>query len=156
MISCKDPQSAGIDGQGFMQAEFCREIDNRPVIYIAAVYNAPGLVLFDIFIQPPEGMVDTAVEHQFGGAFLHLFRGDLLQEGDRVVLDLAPECWVQIREDADNLRMPCPLEVVCQCTKTFVKMVDRFCHTYAPSYSVEQDRSPRKSYYITIITDDVA
>ncbi len=52
MVTRQDAQAPGIDLQGFMQAEFGREIDHRPVVQIAAVNGAPGLLQLDIFIEP--------------------------------------------------------------------------------------------------------
>ena len=128
MVTRQDAQAPGIDLQGFMQAELGREIDHGPVVQIAAVNGAPGLLQLDIFIEPPEGIVYTAVEHQLRGAFLNLSRGDLIHEGNRVMFNLSPDMRVQVGEDAYDLWMPCPPEVISQSPETFMKIDVHVCH----------------------------
>ncbi len=62
-----------------MQSELGGKIDDRPLLQIAAMHGAPRLPPVDILMQTPEGIVDPAVEHQFGGPFLDLFRGDAIR-----------------------------------------------------------------------------
>jgi hypothetical protein len=92
------------------------------------VNGTPGLLKLDILIEPPEGIVYTAVEHQLRGTFLDLSRGDLIHEGNRIMFHLSPQKGVQVGEDAYDLRMPCPPEIISQCPKTFMKIYVRICH----------------------------
>jgi hypothetical protein len=89
----------------------------------------PGILLFNIFIQPPERIVYPAVEDKFRGAVLKLFRCNLIYEGNRVVLYLAPERGIQVAESgADKFRVPCPPEIISQGTKTIMKIAARIFH----------------------------
>ena len=133
MVAGQNPQTAGVDGQGFMQPERGREIDHRALVEVAAMDVAPAPLLAHILVQAAEGVVDAAVEHQFRGALFHLLRGDLVQEGDGVVLHLAPEMRIQVGEDADDLGMPRPPQVVRQRAQAFVKVPARLCHVTNPS-----------------------
>jgi hypothetical protein len=61
------------------------------------------------------------VEYQLRGSFLDLFRCDLIQKCNRIVINLAPEMWVQVGEEAKDFWMPCPPEILSQRKKPFMK-----------------------------------
>jgi hypothetical protein len=81
-----------------MQAELGRKVDNGPVVKISAMHGSPGILLFYILIKSSESMVYPAVENQLRGPFLKLCRCNLIYEGNRVVLHLAPEKGIQVTE----------------------------------------------------------
>jgi hypothetical protein len=85
-------------------------------------------MLFNILIQPAEGVIDATMEHQFSGSFLDLFRRNLIQESNRVVVHHSPKMWVQVGEKGNDLWMPRPPEVLSQRAKSFMKMIGRACH----------------------------
>jgi hypothetical protein len=116
-----------------MQAELGRKVDNGTVVKISAMDGPPGILLFYILVKPPESIVYPAVENKFRGAFLKLCRGNLIHEGNRVVLHLAPEMGIQVAESvADKFRVPCPPEIISQSTKTLMKITARIFHSFPP------------------------
>jgi hypothetical protein len=85
------------------------------------MHAPPCFILLYIFIQSPEGIVYSAVEHKLGGSLLDLFGGYLTQKCNGVVVYLAPEMGVQVGEEAENFRMPCPPKILRQREKPFMK-----------------------------------
>ena len=64
-----------------------------------------------VLLQPAIGLVDAAVEHQLGGPHFEPFGGELGQQGDGVVVELAPADGVEVAEEVDDLGVPAPPEV---------------------------------------------
>lgn len=137
VVAGQDAQASRVHRQRLVQAEFGREVDNGPVVHVPAVNGAPGPLVLHVLVESAERVVDAAVEYQFGGAFLHLFGCYLVQEGDGVVFDLAPQVRVQIGEQVDDLRVPCPPEVLGQDPEAVVQVVPRICHGQLPSLSLK-------------------
>ena len=108
MVARQDSKAAGVYRHRFVKAELGRKIDDRPAAEVAAVHGSPCLMLFNVFIQPPEGVVYPAVKHEFRCPVLHLFMADLIQESNGIVIHFPPEMRIQVGEDADNFRMPRP------------------------------------------------
>ncbi len=72
VIAGKNPEAAGIDRNGFVQAEFRGKIGDRPRPQNPGMPRAPGAIFLEIFALPPVGIVDAAMQHQFAGAPLDL------------------------------------------------------------------------------------
>ena len=68
VIAGQHAQAAGINRQGFVQAELRRKIGHRPRPQHAGVRGAPGAVGLQIFLLAAIRIVDAAVQHQLAGA----------------------------------------------------------------------------------------
>jgi hypothetical protein len=85
------------------------------------MHAPPCFILLYVFIQSPEGIVYSAVEYKLRGSFFDLFGRYLTQKCNGVMVNLAPEMRVQVGEEAENFRMPCPPEILSQREKPFMK-----------------------------------
>ena len=74
-----------------------------------------------VFLQPAVGLVDAAVEHQFGGPHFQPFGRELRKQGDRVVVQLPPADRVEIAEEVDHFGVPTPPQVSGQRDALFVE-----------------------------------
>jgi hypothetical protein len=92
------------------------------------VHHSPCLILFHIFIQPPEGVVYPAMQYKLGRPLLNLLWCDLMEKGYRVMVNLPPKMRVQVSEEADDLRMPRPPEILSQGAKTIMEIDFRTFH----------------------------
>ena len=73
--------------------------------------RAPGLPQPEIFLQPAVGVIDAAIEHQFGGPHFQPLGREFRQQRDRVVVQLPPADRVQIAKQVDDFRTPGPPKV---------------------------------------------
>ena len=106
VIAGQDAQSAGIDRNRFVQAEFSREIRHRARPQNAGVRCAPGAVRLKILLLAAVGIVDPAVQHQFPGATFDSRQGYLPQQRDGIVIELPPACRIEVEEQAAWNRSP--------------------------------------------------
>src|SRR5271154_773006 len=80
MVSGKNTEPAGIDGKRFVYAEFRGKIGDRMRPQDAGVPGSPSAVRLQIFLQAAIGVVDAAVQYEFGGASLQFRQGKLRQQ----------------------------------------------------------------------------
>ena len=76
--------------------------------------GTPGLLGLQVLPQPPVGVIDAAVEDQIGGPFGERLGRELMQEGNRIVIQLSPADGIQISKQRDDVWMPAPPEIVGQ------------------------------------------
>jgi hypothetical protein len=62
------------------------------------VARSPGAVGLQIFLQAAVGVVDAAVQNEFGGAGLELGQRKLGEQGNRILIELAPAERIEIAE----------------------------------------------------------
>jgi hypothetical protein len=67
-------------------------------------------------------VVYAAVKHQLGCALFDLLRADPVQKRNRVMIYLPPKMRIQIRKKPDNLRVPCPPQILGQDPKPLMKI----------------------------------
>ncbi len=111
VVAGENAEAAGVDGEGFVEAELGGEVGDRTGAKDAGVGCAPGAVGLEVLLLAAVGVVDAAVQHQLGGATLDLVERHLVEEGDWVLVRLAPACWVEIAEEADAVVVPAPPEI---------------------------------------------
>jgi hypothetical protein len=68
-------------------------------------------------------VVYTAVKDQLRCALFDLLRADPVQKRHRVMIYFPPEMRIQIRKKPDNLRVPCPPQILCQRPKPLMKVI---------------------------------
>ena len=77
-----------------------------------------------VLLQPAVGVVDSAVERQLRRALLELLDGDLLEQGDGVVVERAPEHRIDLAEQAGRVGVPAPPEILRQGAQPLVSRRD--------------------------------
>ncbi len=125
MVARQDSQAAGVDRHRFVDAKFGGEVCHGLGTEHAAVRVAPGLRVVQVFLQPPVGVVDAAIEHQLGRPHFQPLGREFRQQGDGIVVELAPANRIEIAEEIDHLRMPGPPQVPGQRHALIVKRLRR-------------------------------
>ena len=128
VVAGKDAQAAGVDRHRFVDAEFGRKIGDRLAAQHAGVGAGPRLLVVHVFLQPAIGVVDAAVEDQFGCPHFQTLRRELGQQCDRIMIKLAPADRIEIAKQVDDFGVPGPPQVMGQ-GKTLV--VKRFAQSSA-------------------------
>src|SRR5437762_12109606 len=77
----------------------------------ARVPRSPGAVRAKILLLAAVRVIDPAVEHQFLGAALDSRQGNLCQQGDGIVIQLAPAYGIEVAEQAGGIMIPAPPQV---------------------------------------------
>ena len=111
VIAGEDAQAARVDRDRLVEAEFRREIRDRPRPQHARVARAPGVRRGQVFLHAPVGVIDAAVQHELRRALFQRVDGNLLEQRHRIVADLAPEHRVDVAEQADRGFVPAPPEI---------------------------------------------
>ena len=113
VVASEDAETAGVDGERFVQAEFSGEVGYRARTQDACVGCAPGAVGLQILLLATVGVVDAAMQHQLCGAALDLVQRHFVEKGDGVLIRLAPACGAEIAKEADAVVVPAPPEIAC-------------------------------------------
>ncbi len=114
VIAREDAETAGVDGQRFVDAELRGEVRHRPRPEHARVTGAPGVLRVQVLLQPAIGVVDPAVQRQLRGPLLELVDRDLLEQRDGVVVERTPEDGIDLAKQAGRVRVPAPPEILRQ------------------------------------------
>src|SRR5215472_2008452 len=134
VVACQNSQAARVDRNRLVQSELGGEVPNWPGPQDAGVPRAPGVVVFEILAQAAIGVVDETVQHLFFGAALDFFQGNLREQRDWIVVQLAPADRVQVKEQACRVGVPAPPEIPGQRPQTFLdrndETVERASFTY--------------------------
>ena len=85
VIAGQDAEAARVDRQRLVQAEFGREVRDRPGAEDAGMPAAPRVARAEILLHAPVGVVDAAVQCQLRRALLQVLDRHLFEQGDRVV-----------------------------------------------------------------------
>ena len=125
VVAREHAQAARVDRHRFMDAELGRKIDDRLRSQHAGVDVAPGRIAGHVFLEPAVGLIDPAVEHEFGGTGFQPLGCELRQQGDRVVVELPPADRVELPEEIGHFRMPAPPEVAGQGHALLVELLRR-------------------------------
>jgi hypothetical protein len=112
VVARQDAQAAGVDRHRFVDAEFGRKISDRLAAQHAGVGACPRLLVVHVLFQPAIGVVDAAVEDQFGGPHFQPRRREFGQQGDRVMIELAPADRIEIAKQIDDFGVPGPPQVM--------------------------------------------
>ncbi len=99
VIAGEHAEAAGVDGQRFVQAEFSGEVGDRARAEHAGIGCAPGAVFEQILLLAAVDVVDAAMKDEFGGAALDFAERHFVEQGDGVLIELAPADGVQIAEE---------------------------------------------------------
>ena len=111
VVARKHAQAAGVDRHRLVDAELQREIGHRLRAEHAGVGSAPRRRFAHVFLQPAIGLIDAAVEHQFGRPHLQPLGRELREQGDGVVVELPPADGVEVAEEVDDLGVPTPPQI---------------------------------------------
>src|SRR5208282_4984757 len=101
VIAGQHAESAGIDGQRFVQSEFSREICNWACPQQCCMFRAPGVVGLHILLLAAVDIIDAAVQGKFRGPALDLAEGKFIQKCDRILIQFAPARGVEIAKKGD-------------------------------------------------------
>ena len=95
-----------------MKTEFRGEIGHRPRPQHARMPRAPCARRVQVFLHAAVGVVDAAVQRQFRRALLERVDGNLLEQRDGIVVQLAPLAGTQLAEEAGRVRIPAPPQIL--------------------------------------------
>ena len=107
-------ETARVDRHRLVNAELQGEIGHRFRSEHAGVGPPPGRRHAHVFLQSPEGLVDAAVQHQFGGPHLQPLGSELREQGDRVMVQLAPANGIEVAKEIDDLSVPAQPQIAGQ------------------------------------------
>jgi len=111
VVAREHAKTTRIDREALVETELHREVGHRPRPQGRRVGRAPAIVVLEVVVETPEGVVDPRVQSHLGGAALKRLGGDLLEEGDRVVPGVAPQVRVEVAEQVDDVGLPRPPKV---------------------------------------------
>ncbi len=117
VIAGQHAESAGINGNRLVQAEFGGEIRDRTRPQNARVPRSPGAVRLEIFPLAAVGVIDSAVQHQFPRAPLNRRQRHLPQQRDGIVVELPPAYRIEIAEQAGGVVIPAPPQGCAPATR---------------------------------------
>ena len=125
VVAREHAQAAGVDRHRLVDAELEGKIGDRPRAQHAGVGAAPGGNLAHVFLQPPIGLVDAAVEDHFGRPHFQPLGRELGQQGDRIMVQLPPANGVEVAEEIDDLVVPAPPQISGQGDALFIQRFRR-------------------------------
>ena len=114
VIPGQNSKSAGIDGQRLMHAKFGGKISHGTGPQHTGVARAPGALRILILAQAAIGVVDAAVQGEFGATHFESVERILVQQRDRIVIELTPARRIEIAEQAGGIVIPAPPQVAGQ------------------------------------------
>ncbi len=120
MIAGKGPQTAGIDGNRFMQSVFRGKVGNGIGRLDFRCRKDPfvDVFLFHILVEKLENLPITSCIEGIVRRFLQLVRRDHLQHPDGVIHHFIPCLGIQRCKQIENPRIPGPPDVVCQLSQS--------------------------------------
>ena len=133
VVAGEHAQTAGVNGNRLVHPEFEGEVGDRPRAEHARVGATPGGDLVHVFLQPPIGLVDAAVEDHFGRPHFQPLGRELGEQGDRIMVQLPPANGVEVAEEIDHLVVPTPPQISGQGDALFKKRFRRKpvgCHGF--------------------------
>ncbi len=108
MVAGKDAQTTGGNRQGFMKAEFSGEIGDGPFEQLGGILAAPGVLFPHVGVEHGDHAADTVGELGFLQANPQLVVGDLMQDGDGVVVKVLPATGRKVMKKILGFLIPCP------------------------------------------------
>jgi hypothetical protein len=124
VISSEHAEAAGINREGFVDAEFGRKISDGARAEDAGVAGSPSAVGAEIFLKTVISVVDAAVEDKFGGAGFQLGEGKFAEQRNRILVELAPALGIEVAEEAGGIVIPTPPQTASQGPETFLSGSD--------------------------------
>jgi hypothetical protein len=87
------------------------KVRDRPRPEHAGVARAPRVRRRQVLLHPAVGVIDAAVQHKRRSALFEPCHRNLLQQRNRIVVELAPEHRIERAEDARGVVIPAPPHV---------------------------------------------
>ena len=134
VIARQNAKSTGIDRKRFVHAKFSGKVRHRTGPQHTGVACAPGALRILVLAQAAIGVVDPAVQDEFGGARLEFGERIFVQQRDRAVIELTPSQGVNIAEQAARIVIPAPPQIAGQRPQPLLSRRDetveraRFAH----------------------------
>ena len=97
-----------------MNPKLGRKVRDRPRAQHACVGRRPRRNRGHVLLHPPECMIDAAEEHHFRGTRDQPLGCEFAQQRNRIMVQLPPTDGIQVPEQIDHVRMPCPPQIVGQ------------------------------------------
>jgi hypothetical protein len=128
VVAREDAEPPGVDGQRLVEAELGGEVGHRPGQQGAAVARPPAVATLEVLLEAAVGLVDAGLKLLVLHPARDLLAVDALEEGDRVVVDGAPDDRIDLAEDRPDVRLPRPPEVPRQLAQLRDDAVGKFTH----------------------------
>src|ERR1700704_1784752 len=87
--------------------------------------RSPSSFRLLIFEQATIGIVNAAVQHEFGGAGLELRQRKFREQRNRIVIQFTPTYRVKVVKQADRIVIPTPPKIARQCPEPFLRRSDK-------------------------------
>src|SRR5262249_23235241 len=114
VVTRQDTQSAGVNRKRLVQTELGRKICDRAWTQNSRMGGSPGSVCLQVFLLAPVGIVDAAVQNQLAGPSFQLLQRNLVQQCNRIVIELPPAHRIQIAEQSAGFLVPAPPQIARQ------------------------------------------
>src|ERR1039458_7072736 len=114
VIAGQNSKSTGIDRERFVHAKFGGEISHGTGPQHTGVARTPGSLRILVLAQATIGVVDPAVQDEFGGARFELVERILVQQRDGAVIELTRQQRTEIAEQSGGIVIPAPPQVAGQ------------------------------------------
>ena len=124
VVAGQHPESAGIDRERLMHAKFGGKISHGARPQHPGMARTPGSLGVFVFAQAAIGVVDAAVQIEFGGARFEFGERAFVQKGDGAVIELAPTQRIKFAEQAAGIVIPTPPQVAGQRPETLLDRRD--------------------------------
>ena len=97
-----------------MDAKLSREISDWFRSQNSRVIGCPMLPGVHVLFQQAVGLVDSREQHHLVGSFIQSLGRELLQQCNRIVIELSPSNRIKVAEQMLNLGIPRPPQIASQ------------------------------------------
>ena len=125
VIACEDAEAARVDRKRLVNTELGGEVGDGPRPQDARVARTPRMFRLEVLLQPAIGIVDPAMELELLCPFLQRLDGDLLQERNRIVIELAPPDRIELPKEGRRIVVPAPPEVARERVESLMRRCRR-------------------------------
>src|SRR5262245_48781756 len=82
------------------------------------------MLLREIFMHSPIGVIDPAVQDELRSALLELIDRHVLQQRDRIIVQGAPQLGIQLAKERCRFVVPAPPQILSQLAQTLMSRSD--------------------------------
>ena len=104
-----------------MDTKLGRKIRDGIVSQQTGVSITPGMFRGHVLLPASIGVVDAGMQNRFSASKFQLFLRELIQQKNRVMIQLSPANGIKISENRNNFRLPTPPEITSECIELFAE-----------------------------------
>ena len=128
MISRQNAKPSGGNGQRFVEAVLRREVGYRISRECGGMVRGPGVLPVHVRVKNLQDAPDALCENRILQAHVQLVFGNVLQHGDRIVIQILPAARRQLLKNLLGFLVPGPPQVSgetlqsCQQVRVFTRL----------------------------------